>query len=225
MAYTLFLDGARPSIHSNTSSGVSRGETIARNIKAWLGVDVSARSFINEQRTGLRLLALVVITDLIFFAALSIKMIAAPIEPAASLFLQQTGFWLFVAFVVRSAFLYSLAGLLARCGRLAGGSASMQETLKGVIWGATVAAPLAVVAALLAMLIGALQPILPALDVKWVTVLPYWLSLIAFVWLVALGAAKAHGLKYITPVLAPTMTMTILGIVGTIGVMGLIAVM
>ena len=83
------------------------------------------------------------------------------------------------------------------------------------------AVPLAVVAALLAVLIGALQPIVPALDVRWVAVLPYWLSLLAFVGFVAWGAAAAHGLKRITPVLVPTMMLTLLSVLGTVMVWAL----
>ena len=99
----------------------------------------------------------------------------------------------------------------------------MRRTLAGVIWGAMAAVPLAIAAAFLAPLIGALQPVVPALDVKWVTVSPYWLSLIAFVWFVTRGAAEAHGLKYITPVLVPTMMLAILSVPGTVMVLAVIA--
>ncbi len=99
----------------------------------------------------------------------------------------------------------------------------MRRTLAGVVWGAMAAVPLAVVAALLAVLIGALQPVIPEFAMKWVTALPYWLSLVAFVWFVTRGAAEAHGLKRITPVLVPTMMLTILSVPGVVMVLALIA--
>ncbi len=173
--------------------------------------------------TVLRLLALVLITDLIFYTGLAIKMNALPIESTAAMFQQETGFWLVLAFFGRTAFLFALAGVLGGCGRLAGGSASMRRTLAGVIWGAMAAVPLAMVAALLAVLIGALQPVIPDFAVRWVTVSPYWLSLVAFVWFVAWGAAEAHGLKRITPVLVPTMMLVVLSVPGTIMVLVLTA--
>ena len=215
--WTLPLDGT----HTDILPDCSRGRLTGRGVGAWLGLTVSAQSFIDMKPTAWRLLALVVITDLIFYIGLASKMNAAPIEPAASLFQPETGFWLILAFCGRTAFLYTLASVLGGCGRLAGGSASTRKTLAGVTWGAVAAMPLAMVAALLAVLIGALQPIVPALDVKWVAVLPYWLSLIAFVGFVTCGAAEAHGLKRITPVLVPTMMLTFLSVLGTVMVWAL----
>ena len=215
--WTLPLDGT----HTDILPDCSRGRLTGRGVGAWLGLTVSARSFIDKGSTVGRLLALVLITDLIFYIGLASKMNAAPIEPAASLFQQEIGFWLILLFCGRTAFLYTLASVLGGCGRLAGGSASTRKTLAGVTWGAVAAMPLAMVAALLAVLIGALQPIVPALDVKWVAVLPYWLSLIAFVGFVTRGAAEAHGLKRITPVLVPTMMLTFLSVLGTVMVWAL----
>ena len=171
----------------------------------------------------LRLLALVLITDLIFYTSLAIKMTALPIEPTAAMFQQETGFWLVLAFVGRTVFLFALASVLCGCGQIAGGSASIRKTLAGVTWGAMAAVPLAMVAAILAILIGALQPVIPEFAVKWVTVSPYLLSLVAFVWFVTRGAAEAHGLKYITPVFVPTMVLTVLSAPGTIMVLVLTA--
>jgi hypothetical protein len=155
--------------------------------------------------------------------SLAIKMTALPIEPTAAMFQQEPGFWLVLAFVGRTVFLFALASVLCGCGRLAGGIASIRKTLAGVIWGAMAAAPLAMVAALLAVLIGALQPFIPEFTGKWVTVSPYLLSLVAFVWFVTLGAAEAHGLKRITPVLAPTMVLTVLSAPGTVMILVLTA--
>ena len=214
---------AGASIGANTFPNYSWGDIAGRNVRVWLGLTVSARSFIDTRPTVWRLLALVLITDLIFYMGLAIKMNALPIGSSAAMFQQEIGFWLALAFFGRTAFLFALAGVLRGCGRLAGGSASMQETLAGVIWGAMAAVPLAVVAAFLAPLIGALQPVVPALDVKWVTVSPYWLSLIAFVWFVTRGAAEAHGLKRITPVLVPTMMLTVLSVPGVVMVLALTA--
>jgi hypothetical protein len=56
-----------------------------------------------------------------------------------------------------------------------------------------------------------------------VTVSPYWLSHIAFVGFVAWGAAEAHGLKLITPVLVPTMMLTVLSVPGVVMVLALTA--
>ena len=194
-----------------------------RGIGAWLGLTVSARSFIDMRPTVLRLLALMLITDLIFYNGLAIKMNALPIEQTAAMFGQEIGFWLVLAFVGRTVFLFALAIVLCGFGRLACGSASIRKTLAGVTWGAMAAVPLAMVAAILAVLIGALQPVIPEFAVKWVTVSPYLLSLVAFVWFVTRGAAEAHGLKRITPVLAPTMVLTVLSAPVTIMVLVLAA--
>ncbi len=215
-------DAGMPS-GANTSSDFFWGVMTGRGVGAWLGLTISARSFIDMRPTVLRLLALVLITDLIFYTGLAIKMNALPIESTAAMFQQETSFWLVLAFFGRTAFLFTLAGVLGGCARLAGGSASMRRTLAGVVWGAMAAVPLAMVAALLAVLIGALQPVIPEFAMKWVTASPYWLSLVAFVWFVTRGAAEAHGLKRITPVLVPTMMLTVLSVPGVVMVLALIA--
>jgi hypothetical protein len=201
--------------HIDSDAGMPNG--------AWLGPTVSARSFIDMRPSVLRLLALVLITDLIFYTSLAIKMTALPIEPTAAMFQQEPGFWLVLAFVGRTVFLFALAIVLCGFGRLACGSASIRKTLTGVIWGAMAAVPLAMMAALLAVLIGALQSVIPEFAMKWVTASPYLLSLVAFVWFVTRGAAEAHGLKYITPVFVPTMVLTVLSAPVTIMVLVLTA--
>lgn len=203
----------------NTSTGYFPGRADDRGISAWLGLSVSARSFMDTKPTVLRLLALVLITDLVFYLSMAIKMLALPIEPTAAMFQQETGFWLVLAFAGRTVFLFALAGALVGCGRLAGGSASIRKTLAGVTWGAMAAVPLAMVAALLAVLIGYMQPVIPDFAGKWVTISPYFLSLVAFVCYVAWGVAQAHGLKRITPVLVPTMMVTALIVPGTVMVL------
>ena len=223
MTDTHFDSDAGTSIGADALPGYSWGVVTGRGVREWLGLTVSARSFIDKGSTVGRLLALVLITDLIFYLGLAIKMNALPIESTAAMFQQETGFWLVLAFFGRTAFLFALAGVLGGCARLAGGSASMRRTLAGVVWGAMAAVPLAMVAALLAMLIRALQPVIPVLDANWVSVLLYWLSLLAFVWFVTRGAAEAHGLKRITPVLVPTMMLTVLSVPGVVMGLALIA--
>ena len=223
MTDTHFDSDAGTSIGADTLPGYSWGVVTGRGVREWLGLTVSARSFIDKGSTVGRLLALVLITDLIFYLGLAIKMNALPIESANAMFQQETSFWLVLAFFGRTAFLFALAGVLGGCARLAGGSGSMRRTLAGVVWGAMAAVPLAMVAALLAVLIGALQPVIPEFAMKWVTASPYWLSLVAFVWFVTRGAAEAHGLKRITPVLVPTMMLTVLSVPGVVMVLALIA--
>ena len=223
MTDTHFDSDAGTSIGADTLPGYSWGVVTGRGVREWLGLTVSARSFIDKGSTVGRLLALVLITDLIFYLGLAIKMNALPIESTTAMFQQETSFWLVLAFFGRTAFLFALAGVLGGCARLAGGSGSMRRTLAGVVWGAMAAVPLAMVAALLAVLIGALQPVIPEFVMKWVTASPYWLSLVAFVWFVTRGAAEAHGLKRITPVLVPTMMLTVLSVPGVVMVLALIA--
>ena len=224
MTDTQFDSGAGTSIGADTSPDYSLGVRTGRSVSEWLGLSVSARSFINTRPTVLRLLALVLITDLIFYMGLVIKMNALTIESATAMFQWEIGFLLALAFFGRTAFLFALASVLGGCGRLAGGSASTRITLTGVIWGTVAAVPLAIVATLLAGLIGVLQPLIPVLDARWVAISPYWLSLVIFVWFVTRGAAEAHGLtQHITPVLVPTMMLTVLSVPGTVLVWSLIA--
>lgn len=183
-------------------------------IQYLLGVNPAARAFIRRRPSGLRLLLLILVTDMVFFLCFSVKLAALPIRPLDHMFDGTLRVSLGLALVGRTVFLYALAGLLGSIGRRAGGTGSARDTLAGLVWATIAAVPIAIGLALLAVFIAALQAAFPVFDAKWLAVLPHWMSIITFVWLTAVGVASAHGVTRLAPFLAPASVVTCVAVFG-----------
>lgn len=162
---------------------------------AWKDMRLSTRRLIAEQPSEARLLFYVLMSDMVFFLSWSIKAIIAPSAAAAERMPLEIGFWLVVALFMRTSCIYLFSIVLGSAVRIMGGRASWRETRTAVFWGALVAAPFGFLLALVTVLFRVLEPMIPALGEDVIALLPYWISIMPFLWFISAGLSEAHGFE------------------------------
>lgn len=215
-------------IHFHQDHSTSRGlggsvalREILHPLESWINAPRVAEDFIASRPSVLRLLVLLLVTDAVFLGTMVLKMATLHVHPAVAIERFDLGFWVAIAFVGRTVFLVFLSNALCVLGTVAGSSATNRTTFTGVVWGATRAMRVALLSVLIAAAIAFLQPIVPGLDAKWVSVMPYLLSFCGFVWYVATGAASAHRIDPINSMVVATFLLGLVGWLGTVFVLGL----
>ena len=177
---------------------------------AWHNMHRSTRRLIREEPSEARLLFYVLMSDMIFFLSWSIKTVVAPTAGAVDRVPFEVAFWLIVALFMRTTLMYIFAILLGSVLRLMGGTASWRDTRTAVFWGALVAAPFGFLLALVTVVFRLLEPYVPALGVDTISLLPYWISIMTFLWYISAGLAEAHGFKNTTTVFVCILGVSIL---------------
>lgn len=183
-----------------------RNNLYERITDAWSDMRLSTRRLVMEEPSEARLLFYVLMSDMIFFLSWSVKTILAPTEHAARQLPEEIAMWLIVALFCRSFAMYFFSILLGSGARILGGEASWRDTRLAVFWGALVAAPFGFFFAIVTVFLASLEPYLPFLAFEWVTLMPYWVSLIPFVWFISAGLAEVHDFKR-TPTVFAGMTL------------------
>ncbi len=178
-----------------------------RMIDAWRDMGASTRRLIREDPAEGRLLFYVLMADIVVFLSWTLKTIVMPMPgvPVPAV----TSLVLIGTLMMRTALMYGFAGVCGFVLKLCGGQGTWRNTRAGVFWGALVAAPFSLLAALLTVALtiwgvsGGGEP--------WYVVPLYWGSLIPFVYFIAHGLAEAHDMK------APPIFM-VLSILATLAV-------
>lgn len=146
------------------------------------------------------ILFLLLLSDFAFFLSWSIQAIIVPQSQGAGTPLQITGLYV-LAFVGRTAAMYVLAMFLgAFCRSVLGGQGDWAETRAAVFWGALVAAPFGIVAAIASICVSFLSLPYPIFSMPWIQYAPYWIGTIPFLWFIAAGVAEVHGFRRTAPV-------------------------
>ena len=187
-----------------------RSSMLERIYDAWKDMRASSRRLIDENPNEGRLIFLVLMSDLIFFLSWTIKTIVAPISSAAEHIPAEIGLFLVGALMVRTPFMYMFSLIVFGIAKLFRGQGSWYETRVCVFWAALVSAPFSFIAALVTVGMYGLEERIPLFQQEWITLPPYWLGLIPFVWLISEGITESHKFKNSSPVF---MVMTLLSLV------------
>lgn len=174
---------------------VGRNNLYERITDAWGNMRLSTRRLVLEEPSEARLLFYVLMSDMIFFLSWSVKTLVSPTVQASAQLPREIGLWLIIALLCRSFAMYFFSILLGSGARILGGQATWRDTRLAVFWGALVAAPFGFFFAVVTVVFSGLEAYLPFLKAEWITLMPYWISLIPFVWFISAGLAEVHGFK------------------------------
>ena len=171
-----------------------------RTMDAWRDMRSSTRRLLREKPGEGRLIFYVVVSDMVFFISWSLKTMVAPAagtEPLISA--DKIGLLMIGALMLRTAVMYLFSLLVYIPAKIFKGAGTWKETRAGVFWGAFVAAPFGLLAAILSVVMATLAPTWPMLQNEWVSLPVYWLGLIPFVWYISAGIAEAHEFRMTLP--------------------------
>ena len=159
-----------------------------RIVDAWRDMSGSTHRLIREDPPEGRLLFYVLMADIVVFLSWALKTVVVP-HPDAPIPLQ-VSLVLVLALMLRTTAMYVFAGVAGFIVGLFGGTGSYRDVRAGVFWGALVAAPFSLLAALISVSLAATgsggeQFILPL----------YWISMIPFVWYISAGLAEARNVR------------------------------
>ncbi len=178
---------------------VGRNMLYERINDAWRDMQGSTRRLMREEPSEARLLFYVLMSDMIFFVSWSLKTIVAPATAQVPI---GVAFILVGALLLRTGVMYLFSIVLGSALRVLGGNGSWRDTRLAVFWGALVAAPFGFLLALVTVVFRLLEPVVPALGADAIRLLPYWISVMPFVWFISAGLAEVHGFKNTTTVFA-----------------------
>ena len=182
---------------------------------AWNDMRASTRRMIEEGPSEARLLFFVLISDLIFFLSWAIKIVVAPNAAIVDIMPQDSAIFLVGALIIRTASVYAFATLVGFGLKAIGGKGSLKDTRVGMFWGAFVAAPFGLLAAIVTFFMAKFEPFLPFLGNETLSLMPLWVGLLPYVWFVSAGAAEAHQFKKVFPLFAGLSFILIAGMVLT----------
>ena len=199
----------------NGTFSTKRVKMIERIYDAWVDMRSSSRRLIAENPNEGRLVFLILLSDLIFFLSWSIKTVVSPISSAADYIPAEIGLFLVGALMVRTPFMYLFSLVVFGIAKLFRGQGTWYETRVCVFWAALVSAPFSFIAALVTVGMNGLEDYVPVFQQEWISLPPYWLGLIPFVWLISEGISESHKFKNSSPVF---IVMTLLSLICLIGV-------
>jgi Yip1-like protein len=197
------------------SVSTDRSSMAERIIDAWKDMRTSSRRLIAESPNEGRLIFFVLLSDLVFFLSWSIKTVVAPMNSAADLIPVEISLWLIGALMVRTAFMYIFSFVIFCFAKLFRGQGSWYETRVCVFWAALVSAPFGFIAALVTVGMYALEDYVPLFQNEMISLPPYWLGILPFVWFISAGISESHKFKNSSPVF---MVMTLLSLAGLLGI-------
>ncbi len=185
-----------------------------RIIDSWRDMRGNVRRLINEEPDEHRLLFYVVLSDIIFFLSWSLKTVVAPVSGVKNAVPLEIGAWLIGALMLRTTAMYLFSAALTAGSKLFGGKGDWKATRTGVFWGALVAAPFGFLMAVLTVMLSWFEPVFPILGEEWVSLPPYWISLVPFIWFISQGLAESQGFVRNS---VSFMVMSILALAGLVG--------
>ena len=183
---------------------------------AWKDMRASTRRMIEEGPSEARLLFFVLISDLVFFLSWAIKIQVAPTAAINDMMPEDSAIFLVGALILRTMTVYAFAVLVALGLKAIGGKGTMKDTRIGIFWGAFVAAPFGLLAAVVTFLMAKAEPMMPFLGNETVSLMPLWVGLLPYVWFVSAGAAEAHKFKKVFPLFAGLSIILIVGMMATL---------
>ena len=195
---------------------IPRDTLTHRVIHAWFNMSKSTRRLLTERPSESRLLLLLMMSNLAFFFSWTLKAVVVPHAAGVALISTEVGALFLLAVVGRTAAMYLFAMTLGAFCRVIGGRGSWRNTRAAVFWGAFVAAPFGVVAAVVSVLFTNLEVYYPIFGAPWIALPPYWMGLLPFVWYISVAVARAQGFRKVAPVF---LGMSVVSLVGLIAAM------
>lgn len=183
---------------------------------AWWYMRKSTRRLIVEKPSEAYLLSLLLASDLAFFFAYTMKLLVLPNAIPLETLPMTLGSLFGIAIILRTAVMYIFAMVVGAICRLSGGLGTWRNTRIAIFWAAFVTAPFGILAALVSVSVGLLADHYPIFNLNWISLTPYWLGLLPFVWYMSAGVAKAHRFKRTSPLF---LVMSIVSLVALIGAM------
>lgn len=179
--------------------------------QSWQNMRAATRKLIVENPSEQRLLFFVLLSDIVFFLASALQTVVAPPASLEQEIPLVIGLVLIGALLLRTTCMYIFSFVLAVACKSFGGQGTWRDTRVGVFWGAIVAAPIGLLLALLTIMMEWMEPTLPFLGNFWVAMVPYWIGVIPFMWIISQGLAEVQSFKsnFISFIV-----LTILGIAG-----------
>lgn len=180
-----------------TPGPISGGRTDLwqRIVESWTSVRASTDRLVGEKPSEARLLFYVLVSDLFFFASWSASTLFQSGAAAQGNVLQEMAFWLVIAMLVRTFFLYAFALGIGFFVRLASGTGDWTRTRIAVFWGALIAAPFGLAMGLLSTGLAVFSAQSGALSHPITPLLPCALGLVPFVWFITEAVAQVRGLN------------------------------
>ncbi len=188
----------------------------ARIIDAWRDMRASTRRMIEEGPSEARLLFFVLISDLIFFLSWSIKIVVAPTAAAVEALPRDSALLLVGALLLRTATVYVFAILVGLGLKALGGKGTLKDTRVGIFWGAFVASPFGLLAAVITFLMAKSEGFMPFLANETISLMPLWIGLLPYVWFVSAGAAEAHKFRKVFPLFAGLSIILVTGMMAAL---------
>lgn len=169
-------------------------------IYSWFYTRRAVRQLIVRGPAEATLFRILMLSNMAFLFSWTVKLlIVAPGTGARPFGLDfsalEVGALAIAAFYGRTALMYVLSMVLGALCRVLGGRGTWRNTRIAVFWGALVAAPFGVAAALVSALFAHLSLDYPIFSAHWIATAPYWAGLVPFLWFISVGLAQAHGFR------------------------------
>lgn len=190
---------------------IGRDTVTHKVLFAWFNFRKSVRRLIVQRPTEGTLLKLLLWSDLFFFLSWTMKAVIVPNEAGVSLISMEIGALFAASLIVRTGAMYLFAMVAGAICRIFGGRGTWRNTRVAVFWAAFVSAPFGVAAALLTVVFTNLSVYFPIFGADWISLPPYYLGILPFVWFTSVGIAQAHAFRSISLMF---MIMSVVSLVG-----------
>jgi hypothetical protein len=174
---------------------LNRASLKDRILDAWSDMRSSIQRLEGEKPSEARLLFYVMLSDIMFFLSWTIKTVVSPTAAAQEKLPLEIGMWLVLALLARTSSMYFFAAFMRVVCKAFGGKGGWYETRIAVFWGALVAAPFGVIAALVTVMLSWFEDALPILKNDLLALPPYYIGLLPFLYFISAALAEMHGFK------------------------------
>jgi len=195
---------------------IPRDTLTHRVIHAWFNMSKSTRRLLTEKPSEGYLLFILMLSNLAFFLSWTLKAVVVPHSAGVALISAEIGMLFLISVIGRTAAMYVFAMTVGAICRIIGGRGTWRNTRAAVFWGAFVTAPFGVIAALVSVLFTNLEVYYPIFGAPWISMPPYWMGLLPFVWYISVGVARAQGFRKTAPVF---LAMSVVSLVALIAAM------
>ncbi|MCC6008934.1 MAG: hypothetical protein JJU40_14855 [Rhodobacteraceae bacterium] len=164
-------------------------------IYSWFFMRRAVRRLIVRGPAEATLFRILMLSNMAFLFSWTVKLLLVPQTQGVEVLPLEVGALAILAFYGRTAVMYVLSMVLGALCRVLGGRGTWRNTRIAVFWGALVAAPFGVAAALVSVALAHLAVDYPIFAAHWIATAPYWLGVLPFMWFISVGLAQAHGFR------------------------------
>jgi len=192
----------------------ARNSLSFRVMNAWYHMSKSTVNLVNRRPSEGYLLLVLFLSNMAFFLSWTMKAVIVPHNTGVNVISTEIGVLLVMSIVGRTIGMYFLAMLVGAIARLLGGRGTWRNTRIAVFWAALVAAPFGVMAAILSVLFTHLEFYYPIFAAPWISMPPYYMGVLPFVWYLSVGVARVHGFRKTSPIFLAMSVVSLVAIVG-----------